>query len=193
MTDDSGCRVRELLPGSIEGMEDAVRNELEKESARGGPGVVWSFVATQATESMAEALDIDAFEVIAQGWRLARELHEYTDAQKHKRGEHTIVSLGEHNFTTSVHPVLNVTVDGFAAQALQRTEQHYKKSGCGQRIERKHAKCDAAPALQAMTRGGVGRCFVLAGRLPVCSVGFLGAHARHQAHFEIGRSVRLGE
>jgi len=121
MTDDSGCRVRELLPGSIEGMEDAVRNELEKESARGGPGLVWSFVATQATEAMAEALDIDAFEVIAQGWRLARELHEYTDAQKHRPGEHSIVSLGEHKFTTSIHPLVNFSVDGFAGHTLRFT------------------------------------------------------------------------
>src|SRR5258705_10355702 len=172
MISDSGCRVRELLPGSIEGMEDAVRNELERASARGGPGLVWSFIATQATESMAEVLDIDAFEAMAQGWRLARELHEYTDPLKHKPGEHTIVSLGKHKFTTSIHPVLHFSVDGIAGHTLRFTLElaaNFKSAALdieGGRIRAVHA----------------GECFV-AGQLKYGSV------ALHKA--KTSRHIRL--
>ena len=121
MADNSGCKVRDLLPDELDGMETEVRQALEKDAGAGGAKLAWSFIGSQATDAIADTLDFDVFELLARGWCAARELHEYTNPARHPRGEHSVVQLGEHKFTTSVHPVLKCSLDAVALPTLRFT------------------------------------------------------------------------
>lgn len=121
MSDASGFRVRELLPADMEGLPGVIREALQQGHPPGALGLAWSFLGTTAAGKMAEALDVDLFEVLAQGWSVARELKEYTDPVKHPPGKRSVVYLGKHKFKTSVHPTLEISVDGLAKRSLRFT------------------------------------------------------------------------
>jgi len=121
MSEASGYRVRELLPAEIQGLPGVLRNELQQAHPSGPLGLAWNFLGTTAAGKIAEALDLDLFEVLAQGWSVARELKEYTDPVKHPPGRRSVVYLGKHKFKTSVHPTLEISVDGLAKRELRFT------------------------------------------------------------------------
>lgn len=121
MSEDSGCKLRDLLPANIGRIGQTLRTEIESERPKGGAALAWDFIATSATEKIVGALDEDVFELLARSWCVARELKEYTDPVKHPPGERSVVRLGRHKFTTSAHPVLTFRIGGFTFRPLRFT------------------------------------------------------------------------
>ncbi|MFZ0869709.1 MAG: hypothetical protein WAM90_03165 [Rhodanobacter sp.] len=119
MTELSGCQVRELLPGPIERMEGTVKDELCQDPGISKTRLAWGFIGSEATESMRSVLDYDVFELVAHGWCVAKELHEYTDRNKHPLGERSIVHLAEHEFVKVVHPVLDIMIGSYKSRTLR--------------------------------------------------------------------------
>lgn len=121
MTEQSGCRIRELLPVSLERMEGTVKDEVCKDLGLSQARLAWGFVGSEAAEAVRSVLDYDVFKLVAQGWCVAKELHEYTDPVRHPAGERSVVHLGEHKFVKTLHPVLDVTVGSIKCASLRFT------------------------------------------------------------------------
>jgi len=120
MTEPSGIRLRDLLPPDVE-MKSVVKDELRKDADINQLSLAWRFVGSEATDAVRNVLDCDVFEIVARGWCVARELHEYTDSHKHPHDEKSVVHLGEHKFATNVHPVLNISVGAIHCPPLRFT------------------------------------------------------------------------
>lgn len=110
MAEQSGITLAQLFPDPFEKMELVAKSEMTKSAEVGRQHLAWGFVGSQAESALRSALDCDVFELIARGWCTGRELHEYTDATKHPRGERSVLHLGEHALTSKLHPMLMVTV-----------------------------------------------------------------------------------
>lgn len=109
MSDVSGVRLRELLPGTFEGLNDTVRDVLQNAPPLGGARLAWGFVAEKAGEEIHRVLDLDVFEVLARGWCRARELRKYRNQSETQPDTTVIVHLGEHETPpVPVHPELQV-------------------------------------------------------------------------------------
>jgi len=121
MTEQSGCRVRELLPASLKRMNGTVKDELCKEPGISQTRLAWGFIGSESTQAVQSVLDYDVFELVAHGWCVAKELHEYTDPVRHPSGERSIVHLGEHKFVKVLHPVLDITVGPIKCTSLRFT------------------------------------------------------------------------
>ena len=67
------------------------------------------------------ALDRDTFELLAEGWRSARELREQAANSRSAPDTHIEWTLGTHTLTTRVHPVLQISVPGVRFPALRFT------------------------------------------------------------------------
>jgi hypothetical protein len=121
MTESSGCQVRELLPASLAPMDDVLKQVLCKNPDIGPRTLAWGFVGSEATDALRNVLDCDVFELVAQGWCVAKELQEYSDPARHPPGERSIVYLGKHSFVKTVHPVLDVMVESTRCASLRFT------------------------------------------------------------------------
>ena len=110
MTERIVVAVRDLLPADLNRMDQVIETELGKEHGAGFPGFVWKLIGSEANDALRATLSSDMFELLAKGWCVARELHKYSDRAKHPPGERSIVFLGEHTLTSSVYPVIIVTV-----------------------------------------------------------------------------------
>ena len=119
MTDETAFTVRDLLPSRLDRLDEVLQNELGKEEGVGA--LAWDVVESQATDAIASALDCDPFEVLARGWAVARNLHEYADASKHPRRERSVVHLGKHPMTVTMHPVLKYRIGPVASPPLRFT------------------------------------------------------------------------
>jgi hypothetical protein len=117
----NGVTLGQLVPDPFYGMESTVKSEASRSAGVEQKNLLWSFVGSKAEEAVRDALDCDVFEVIAQGWCLACELHEYTDRTKHPIGEKSVVHLGEHAFKVDVHPTVVVIIDKAEAARLRFT------------------------------------------------------------------------
>jgi hypothetical protein len=120
MTESSGVTLRQLLPEEVD-MKPVVKDELRKNAYVGRLSLAWGFIGSEATDAVRNVLDCDVFEIVARGWCVARELHEYADSSKHPPGERSIVHLGEHEFATNVHPVLSISVGAIECPPLRFT------------------------------------------------------------------------
>jgi hypothetical protein len=121
MTDASGYKLRELLPARIDALSGVLRSELKQQDAGDALGHVWTHLGSTAADKMADELDVDLFEVLAHGWGVARELREYADSAKHPPGKRSVVYAGKHKFTTTLHPTVEITVEGYPARTLRFT------------------------------------------------------------------------
>lgn len=110
MPDTSGWTLRKLLPERLERMTDTLRTELGESPTASRNALAWGFLGEQAGQFIGSVLDIDVFEVLAGAWCKARKLHEYADPARHPPGRTESVVLGEHEFTHTVHPVLEYAV-----------------------------------------------------------------------------------
>ena len=113
MSDDHGCKLRDLLPAKFDRMDEVVAEGLKGDGGGGQPGfpaAVLRMAGDRAAEAVKEALDCDVFEVLARAWTKAGELHAYTDEAKYPPGTRSSVFLGDHEVAVEVHPVLDVTV-----------------------------------------------------------------------------------
>ena len=123
MTEKSGVEVCELLPGEFGRFDETLKKAAVGENgARPGiPDFVWKMVASQAQQDMHDALGVDVFSLVARGWCLAQELHQYTDKEKYPPEQTSIVFLAEHTTTTDVHPVLKLSVGEISCRPLRFT------------------------------------------------------------------------
>jgi hypothetical protein len=112
MTSAATITVRDLLPANLDQMDHVMQVELNKENTAGLPAYAWKLIGSGANDAVHDALDLDIFELLAQGWCIARELHEYTDPTRHPPAEKSTVFLGSHTLTTVLHPTIVVTVEG---------------------------------------------------------------------------------
>jgi hypothetical protein len=120
MTEKSEMRLRDLLPDNVQ-MESTVKEALDKEPGIGATRLAWGVIGSEATGALKSVLDLDVFDVVAQGWCVAKELHEYTDRSKHPSGERSVVYLGQHTFVQSVYPILTITIGSFKSVPLRFT------------------------------------------------------------------------
>jgi len=121
MTDGSGCRLRALLPQHMDDMTDELRRNLDDAVGKGDGGSVYAFLGSQTIDVIDDALDVDVFEILARAWSVARELGEFSDETKHPRDETKSVTLGKHDFTTTLHPVLTYRVGNLPTHSLEFT------------------------------------------------------------------------
>jgi len=149
MTEQSGVMLGSLLPYEFGRMEETMRREFDKDPnvrTAGFPNFAWRVCGTEATNALHDALNCDVFELVARGWCFARELMTYADDSEREPNKRTIVYLGEHSVTTSVHPVLIVTIGTikcpplrftldisaeFKSGALTIQNGYIKSAGCG--------------------------------------------------------------
>ena len=117
MTDSSGCKLSELLPTDLGEVTQTLREELGKNIERPEPGLL-PFLGAQAADALGGILDVDVFEVLARGWVTARELQELADDERYPPDKTVTVTLGKHEFTTSVHPTLTFEFAGLPARTL---------------------------------------------------------------------------
>jgi hypothetical protein len=94
MTDSSGVTICDLLPSTFRQVDVALQRER----------------ATNVDLAKANLPDCDVFDILAQAWAKARELHEFADEAKHPPGEVSTMFLGEHALTGDVHPTVTVAV-----------------------------------------------------------------------------------
>ena len=121
MTESGGCPVRDLLPASLPRMDSVMKQALGKDLPVDPRALAWGFIGSEATDAVRSVLDCDVFELLAQGWCMAKELHEYSDPARHPPGERSIVYLASHSFVQTIHPVLDVTIDSIPCPPLRFT------------------------------------------------------------------------
>jgi hypothetical protein len=122
VTEEGGVSLRQLLPERLGNLEDAVKEQLEKESSSSGARLAWNFLGLKGAEVLGQALDIDVFDVLARGWCKARELEKYTDRAKYPPDKDYVVFLGEHDLPPlSLHPELQFMIGRLPGPRLRFT------------------------------------------------------------------------
>lgn len=119
MSDESGCRLGDLLPRQMDHMTDELKDALAKDVGAHDGGTVFDFLGSQALDVIGNALDVDVFESLARAWSVVGELREFADAKKHPPNETATVTLGAHDFTTTLHPVLAYQIAGIQVLSLR--------------------------------------------------------------------------
>lgn len=107
MTDASPTTLRELLPKELDGLEAVIEDGLRKESNGNLSTLAWRFVRASAAAEVDKALDADVWQVLAEAWAKANELHTHANSPL---GETRVIHLGNHDFKTAVHPELTVDI-----------------------------------------------------------------------------------
>ncbi|MEO6925864.1 MAG: hypothetical protein ABI129_04275, partial [Rhodanobacter sp.] len=100
---------------------DTVKGELCKEPGISQTRLAWGFIGSESTQAVQSVLGYDVFELVAHGWCVAEELHEYTDPVRHPPGERSIVHLGKHKFVKVLYPVLDITIGPIKCASLRFT------------------------------------------------------------------------
>jgi hypothetical protein len=102
-------------------MDATLRSELKRQGADDLPGFAWKIISSNAHEQIHEALNVDAFGLLARGWSMARELEKYADPKLHPPDERSDVFLGEHTLTSTAQPEIVVTVAGVRFRPITLT------------------------------------------------------------------------
>jgi len=113
MTDSSGVTICDLLPSTFRQVDVALQREraTNVDLAKANlPDIAMAVVGEKAAQAARSVLDCDVFDILAQAWAKARELHEFADEAKHPPGEVSTMFLGEHALTGDVHPTVTVAV-----------------------------------------------------------------------------------
>lgn len=149
MTEQSGVLLGSLLPYEFGRLEETMRAEFDKDpdvNRANFPNFAWHVCGSEAANALHQVLNCDVFELVARGWCFARELVKYAEESEREPAKRTIVYLGEHTVTTSVHPILIVTIGPikcpplrftldisaeFKSGALTIQDGHIKSAGCG--------------------------------------------------------------
>lgn len=106
MTDQSGVRLSDLLPKNLDALEQSIEGDL-RDGTRGHLSTMaWGFMRSAAAGEVRKALDFDVFELFAQAWAKASELH--ACAITTPANETKVVYLGKHDFKTAVCPELTI-------------------------------------------------------------------------------------
>jgi hypothetical protein len=102
-------------------MDATLQAELKRQGADDFPGFAWKIISSDAHEQIHQALNVDAFELLARGWSTARELEKYADPKLHPPAERSDVFLGEHTLTSTAQPEIVVTVGGVRFRPITLT------------------------------------------------------------------------
>ena len=108
----SGLTLKQLLPASLERFQDQVEHEIRKRGDGHTSSYAWGLIRGSASKALVDALDVEFFDVLAQGWCKGLKLYQYTDASKHPPDTDEVLSLGKRKFPLTVHPVLSLAVSG---------------------------------------------------------------------------------
>ena len=121
MAESSRPRVGDLLPASLEGLADRVKDELAADPAVGRHKLAWDLIGSEIEGALRSVLDCDLIETLASAWTTARALQDYADPDKHPPGESSVVHLGEREVERELHPVVGVTIAGRDCMELRFT------------------------------------------------------------------------
>lgn len=117
MNEHSEFALRQFLPESFDGLEQVL-----KEGIGGQSSWAWNLVSDEASEKLRSVLDLDVFEVFAQGWSKMRELAKYTNRANYPPEESWVVHLGDHQTPVwPLHPVLQVIYANMPGPRLRFT------------------------------------------------------------------------
>ena len=118
----AGMSVADLLPGRLDHLDAAIQKEKAANAQVASlPALAMGVVGERVDSAVREALGCDVFQVLAQAWAKARELHEYADETKQPADETSSVYLGEHALGVDLHPTVDVVVSGLATFELRFT------------------------------------------------------------------------
>jgi hypothetical protein len=135
MPEDSGRRVRDLLPGQFSRMDEAVRRAINDDpgfSRNPLPSFFAGLVCEKAADFVCSALDCDAFELMAKAWTTARELDDAARQSRDKPDKRIPVFLGQHDAVCTSHPVVEVSVARMGRLTLRFTLElaaHFNEAG----------------------------------------------------------------
>ncbi|HWF75934.1 MAG TPA: hypothetical protein VN694_02040 [Caulobacteraceae bacterium] len=118
----AGMSVADLLPGKLDHLDAAIQQEKAANAQVASlPALAMGVVGERVDTAVRETLGCDVFQVLAQAWAKARELHEYADEARHPIGETSTMYLGEHALGVDLHPTVDVVVSGVATFELRFT------------------------------------------------------------------------
>ncbi|HYJ83209.1 MAG TPA: hypothetical protein VEW26_10255 [Allosphingosinicella sp.] len=121
MAEESGLRVRDLLPERFDGLEDQVKAQLEADPEARKSKLAWDLIGSEVEGALRSVLDCDLIETLAKAWTTARALQDYADPDKHPPGEACVVHLGERKVERELHPVVAVTIGSCECMELRFT------------------------------------------------------------------------
>ncbi len=119
MTDADFLLTAQLLPPEFDQLGTTLSAELAQPGAGSLPARTLNLLGSEASGAIRQSLDLNVFELLAQGWSTARELREYTQSELHPPLERSVLFLGEHTLTTTAYPVLTVRIGPVSYPALR--------------------------------------------------------------------------
>jgi hypothetical protein len=115
----SGMSVADLLPKHLEHLDAQIEKQKATNAQLGAlPAMAMGVVNERVDAAVRQSLTCDVFQVLAQAWAKARELHDYADPAKHPADETSTMFLGEHALATDLHPTVDVILTGLATFEL---------------------------------------------------------------------------
>jgi hypothetical protein len=108
------------LGGLIKLSEEDVEHAVSDHAAETGGGGIAGFVASVGADELNRAMDKDAGDLLALGWSKVQAVRDAAKKSLGKPGE-TVVTLGEHEMTSTHYPILTITVARLPATELKFT------------------------------------------------------------------------
>lgn len=118
MTGTTGRSVRSLLPPKWRDLDEIARQRMDETpwaGERPAPRLLMGFAGEQATAALQRALDRDVFDYFVAAWQAASEIRACAEQSAREPGIAHVVTLGEHELSTTLRPVVHVDIDGLGA------------------------------------------------------------------------------
>lgn len=105
----------------VEVSESDVEHAASDFAADSGGGRIHGFAAHIGADKLNEALDKDVGDVLALGWCKLKAVRDAARRSLEHPGETSVVTLGQHELTSTHHPVLTVSVAKLPSAELRFT------------------------------------------------------------------------
>jgi hypothetical protein len=105
----------------IEVSESDVEHAASDVAATAGGGRIHGFAASIGATKLNEALDKDVGDALALGWSKVKAVRDAAKRSLQHPGETSIVTLGQHELTSTHHPVLSIRVAELPAAEIRFT------------------------------------------------------------------------
>lgn len=99
-----------LIPDRLDSLADRVKGKMCDDQQVGGMKLAWGFIGGRVQDALKSLLDCDLLEVLGGAWAKAAPLAAFADPAQHPPGERATVTLGEHDISRDLHPVVAVTI-----------------------------------------------------------------------------------
>jgi hypothetical protein len=122
MADTGGVPMRDLLPASFGQMDAQLKKEIgaNRDLAREHmPNLAVEVLGDKVSGALEQVLNVDVFELMANAWAKASELHEYKDPPK--SDEIATLFLDKHPLSSEMHPIVEVRIGRFTKWTLTFT------------------------------------------------------------------------